>query len=75
MPKGVWPQPALRQINVGRPWGSPPPVISSNPVMPVGDLGRARGVLGITPARQDLWFRKSPGRRPRGSREPARPYA
>jgi hypothetical protein len=29
---------------VGRPRGSPPPLISSRPVMPVGDFGRVAGV-------------------------------
>jgi hypothetical protein len=32
------PLPASPQINVGLPCGSPPPVISSRPVMPVGAL-------------------------------------
>jgi hypothetical protein len=39
MASNVLPQPALPQISVGRPLGNPPPVISSNPWMPVGDLG------------------------------------
>lgn len=32
----VLPQPALPQTRMGRPWGSPPPVISSGPRIPVG---------------------------------------
>src|SRR5450432_2814099 len=36
----VLPQPAPPQTSVGRPRGSPPPVISSSPRMPVGHLGR-----------------------------------
>ena len=39
MARSVLPQPALPQISVGRPLGNPPPVISSSPWMPVGDLG------------------------------------
>src|SRR6478609_9471619 len=38
----VLPQPGPPQISVGRPFGSPPPVISSSPRMPVGDLGTSR---------------------------------
>ena len=38
MPKSVLPQPAPPQTSVGRPRGSPPPVISSRPGMPVGRL-------------------------------------
>ena len=33
------PQPAPPQMSVGLPRGSPPPVISSRPEMPVGHLG------------------------------------
>ena len=40
MPSMVFPHPALPHTSVGRPVGSPPPVISSRPVMPVGDLRR-----------------------------------
>ena len=40
--KSVLPQPALPQISVGRPRGSPPPVISSSPWMPTGALGSER---------------------------------
>ena len=36
------PQPALPQTRVGRPRGSPPPVISSSPSMPVAALGSER---------------------------------
>src|SRR5690349_5528838 len=36
IPSSVLPQPALPQISVGRPFGSPPHVISSSPAMPVG---------------------------------------
>ena len=36
MASKVLPQPALPQTRVGRPRGSPPPVISSRPVIPVG---------------------------------------
>ena len=39
MAKSVLPQPALPQIKVGLPLGKPPPVISSTPGIPVGDLG------------------------------------
>jgi hypothetical protein len=35
----VLPLPASPQIKVGRPFGIPPSVISSKPVMPVGVLG------------------------------------
>src|SRR4029453_17864918 len=38
--KSVLPHPAPPHRSVGRPVGSPPPVISSKPSMPVGDLGR-----------------------------------
>jgi hypothetical protein len=38
MPSSVLPQPAPPQTSVGRPAGNPPPVISSNPLMPVGHL-------------------------------------
>ena len=37
----VLPLPAAPHTRVGRPVGSPPPVISSRPTTPVGDLGRA----------------------------------
>jgi hypothetical protein len=39
MASSVLPQPEVPQISVSRPLGNPPPVISSNPWMPVGDLG------------------------------------
>lgn len=39
MARRVLPAPALPQTSVGRPAGNPPPVISSRPWMPVGDLG------------------------------------
>jgi hypothetical protein len=38
----VFPEPALPQTRVGRPAGSPPPVISSRPATPVGHFGRFR---------------------------------
>ena len=38
--KSVLPQPAPPHTSVGRPRGSPPPVISSRPWIPEGDLGR-----------------------------------
>lgn len=34
--KSDLPHPAAPQTSVGRPWGKPPPVISSNPPIPVG---------------------------------------
>jgi hypothetical protein len=40
MANRVLPQPAPPQTRVGRPWGNPPPVISSSPVIPVGHLDR-----------------------------------
>lgn len=42
MLRRVLPQPAPPVTNVVRPFGKPPPVISSRPGMPVGDLGSAR---------------------------------
>jgi hypothetical protein len=39
--KSVLPQPGPPAINVGRPLGRPPPVISSMPGIPVGDFGRS----------------------------------
>ena len=36
MASRVLPQPVPPQTRVGRPWGSPPPVISSSPLIPVG---------------------------------------
>jgi hypothetical protein len=41
------PQPVGPQTSVGRPFGSPPPVISSSPWMPVGDLGSCFLVFSI----------------------------
>lgn len=32
----VLPEPAAPQTSVGRPWGKPPPVITSKPEIPVG---------------------------------------
>src|SRR5271156_1853636 len=44
----VLPQPAPPQTSVGRPRGSPPPVISSRPWIPVGHLGkRVAGEVGL----------------------------
>ena len=43
MPKRVFPHPALPHTSVGRPRGSPPRVISSNPSIPVGDLAKEAG--------------------------------
>jgi hypothetical protein len=40
MEKRVFPQPAPPVTNVVLPLGKPPPVISSNPEIPVGALGR-----------------------------------
>src|ERR1051326_884614 len=40
MAKSVFPAPALPQISVGRPAGSPPPVISSKPGIPVSSFCR-----------------------------------
>lgn len=40
MPMRVLPQPAPPQTNVGLPLGSPPPVISSSPGMPVAHFGK-----------------------------------
>ena len=45
MDKRVLPQPALPQINVGRPLGKPPKVISSSPCIPVGVLGSDRTAI------------------------------
>jgi hypothetical protein len=42
MASNVLPAPALPHTRVGRPRGRPPPVISSRPRMPLGDLGRLR---------------------------------
>lgn len=36
----VFPLPASPQINAGRPFGKPPSVISSSPLIPVGVLGK-----------------------------------
>src|SRR5882724_9773505 len=44
-PNMLLPHPALPQTSVGRPFGKPPSVISSNPSMPVGDLGNNRLLL------------------------------
>ncbi len=38
----VLPQPGPPHTRVGRPRGTPPPVISSNPRMPVAALGKVR---------------------------------
>lgn len=43
MPMSVLPQPAPPHTNVGLPLGSPPPVISSNPGMPVLHFGKLGG--------------------------------
>src|SRR5688500_14824104 len=42
----VLPQPGPPQISVGRPLGSPPPVISSRPAIPVGTFGSLRVSAG-----------------------------
>ena len=41
----VLPHPAAPQTSVGRPAGSPPPVISSRPSMPVGAFEKGRGAV------------------------------
>ena len=43
-PSSVLPQPAPPQTSVGRPRGSPPPVISSSPWMPLLALGNAETI-------------------------------
>src|SRR3954447_900175 len=52
----VLPEPGPPQTTVVRPRGKPPPLISSNPLMPVGHLGkRGREADGRAPL-ADLWF-------------------
>ena len=46
IPRIVLPLPGPPQTSVGRPRGSPPPVISSRPWIPVGDLGTKLGRAG-----------------------------
>ena len=41
----VLPQPGPPHTSVGRPFGSPPPVISSRPSIPVGAFGSARAAV------------------------------
>jgi hypothetical protein len=48
----VLPQPALPQIKVGRPFGKPPSVISSSPVIPVSAFGR----VDLSPFSRELFF-------------------
>ena len=43
-PNSVLPHPGPPHTSVGRPSGSPPPVISSKPSMPVGTLARGDAV-------------------------------
>jgi hypothetical protein len=43
MENKVFPLPALPATSVGHPFGKPPPVISSNPLMPLGHFGRGPG--------------------------------
>jgi len=49
------PHPAEPHTSDGRPRGSPPPVISSKPLIPVALLGRATGTLSRSFDDEAFW--------------------
>src|SRR3954471_4605518 len=52
----VLPEPGPPQTMVVRPRGKPPPLIRSNPFMPVGHLGTIGRVADERAPFSDLWF-------------------
>src|SRR5450830_85721 len=59
MPRIVFPQPALPQIKLGRPFGRPPSVISSRPRIPVRDFASDCSVFVLfkrAPAFRIAWY-------------------